>query len=50
MIYIVYIIFYYYYLDTTPLQRGKTSAGYQSLRLILVILNKQLYKLESEQI
>jgi hypothetical protein len=34
-------ILYIYYSETTLLQRGQTSAGYQCLRLI--IINKQLY-------
>jgi len=45
MIYIVYNLYIIsiFYLDTTPLQPGQTSAGYQCLRLI--IINKQLYKM-----
>jgi hypothetical protein len=33
---------YLFYSETTPLQRGQTSAGSQCLRLI--IINKQLYQ------
>jgi hypothetical protein len=43
ILYIIYTLYILFYLDTTPLQRGQTSAGYQSLRLI--IINKQLYKM-----
>jgi len=35
------IYIYIFYSETTPLQRGQTSAGYQCL--LQIITNKQLY-------
>jgi hypothetical protein len=42
------IIIIIFYSETTPVQRGQTSAGYQCLRLI--IINKQIlvYKIKYE--